>query len=212
MQFRKGLEVFSSDDKKLGTLLGVVMDPKTTKSSHLIVHAGFLFTEDKVVPMDLVDSVTPDGITLKGPREKLDELPHYEETHYIPIDQAGEDVELMYWYPPVEMYWSRYSSMPVFPESPFVRKLEKNIPEGTVGLLEGAKVMASDGEHVGEIESMFADSKSNRITHLVVSSGILKKERRIIPVHWLKHVDDTEVHLSVDSPLLERLPEHHPQP
>jgi sporulation protein YlmC with PRC-barrel domain len=212
MQFRKGVAVFSSDDKKLGTLLGVVMDPKTTEASHLVVHKGFLFTEDKVVPMNLVGTVMEDRIVLKDARENLDELPRYEETHYIPIDQAGEEVELMYWNPPIEMYWGRVNNLPVFPESPFVRKVEKNIPEGTVGLMEGAQVVASDGETVGEIESMFADPLSNRITHIVLASGgIVWKQWRIIPVHWLKDVGETDVHLSVDSKFVERLREYHPQ-
>ena len=213
MEFRKGVEVLSSENKKLGTLLGVVMDPKTTEASHLVVHKGFLFTEDKVVPMHLVGTVLEDRIVLKDVRENLDELPQYEETHYIPIQEAGEDIELMYWNPPTEMYWNRVNNLPVFPESPFVRKLDKNIPEDTVGLMEGAKVVALDGEIVGEIESMFADPLNNRITHIVVSSGsLLWKESRVIPVHWLKNVAETEVQLSVDSRLVRRLREYHPQP
>lgn len=186
MQFRKGVEVFASDDKKLGTLLGVVMDPKTTEASHLVVQAGFLFTEDKVVPMELVGSVGQERITLKEVKQNLDDLPRYEETHYIPIEEAGDEAGLLYWYPPIESYWGRYGNMPVMPASPYVRKLEKNIPEGTVGLMEGAKVVASDGESVGEIESMFADPQSNHITHIVVLSGSLlhKDERRVIPVYW----------------------------
>ena len=213
MQFKKGVEVFSSGDKKLGTLLGVVMDPKTTEASHLVVQEGFLFTEDKVVPMYLVGTVLEDRIELKDVRENLDELPRYEEAHYIPIHEAGEEIEIMYWNPPIEMYWSRVNNLPVFPESPFVRKVEKNIPEGTVGLMEGAKVVASDGETVGEIESMFADPLSNRISHIVLrSGGMVWKEWRIIPVHWLKSVDDTEVHLSVDSRFVKRMRDYTPQP
>lgn len=211
LQFRKGVEGFSSDDRKLGTLLGVVMDPKTTEASHLVVHKGFLFTEDKVVPMSLVGTFLEDRIVLKDAGENLDALLRYEETHYLPIQEVGEEIERMYWNPPIEMYWSRVDTMPVFPESPFVRKIEKNIPEGTVGLMEGAKVVASDGESVGEIESMFADPLSNRISHIVVASGSLfRKETRVVPVHWLKSVNDTEVHLSVDSRLVERLREYHP--
>lgn len=212
MEFRKGVDVFSSDDRKIGSLLRVVMDPKTRKVSHLVVKEGLLFTEDKVVPMDLVGSVTEERITMKQIKENLDDLPKYEETHYIPIEEAGDYPDSVYWYPPVELYWGRLGGYSVFPESQFVQRTEKNIPDGAVGLMEGTKVIAADDETVGEIESMIANPKDKRITHIVVSSGLLLKEKRIIPVHWLATVRDDEVFLSVDSRFLERLPEYHPQP
>lgn len=211
MEFRKGVDMYSSDDHKVGSLLRVVMDPKTRKVSHLVVQEGFLFTENKVVPMELVDSVAEDRIDLRQIKENLDDLPMYEETHFVPIDEAGDHPESVYWYPPVDMYWGRFGGYPVFPESQFVRKTEINIPEGTVGLMEGAKVVASDDENVGAIESMFANPKDKRISHLVVSSGLLRKDHRIIPVHWLASVREDEVYLSVDSHFFERLPEYHPQ-
>ena len=211
MEFRKGVEVFSSDDEQIGTLLRVVMDPKTRKVSHLVVKEGFLFTEDKVVPIGLVGTVTEKRITMKEIKENLDDLPRYEETHYIPIDEAGDHPESVYWYPPMEVYGGRFGGAPLFPESQFVQKTELNIPEGTVGLMQGAKVTAADDENVGEIESMIANPRDKRITHIVVSSGLLRKEKRIIPVHWLATVQEDEVFLSVDSRFLERLPEYHPQ-
>jgi uncharacterized protein YrrD len=72
--------------------------------------------------------------------------------------------------------------------------------------MEGAKVIAADDEKVGEIESLIANSKDKRITHFVISSGLLRKEHRIIPVHWLSTVREDEILLSVDSRFLERLP------
>ena len=212
MEFKKGVDVYSSDDEKVGSLLRVVMDPKTRKVSHLVVKEGILFTEDKVVPIELVESVSHERITMKEIKENLDDLPMYEETHYIPIDEAGDYPESVYWYPPVDMYWGRFGDYPVFPESQFVQRTATNIPEGTVGLMEGAKVIAADDEKVGEIESMIANPRDKRITHLVVSGGLLGLEKRIIPVHWLSTVREDEVFLSVDSRFWERLPEYHPQP
>jgi hypothetical protein len=45
-----------------------------------------------------------------------------------------------------------------YPICPYVVKTERQIPEGTVALEEGAKVIGSDGEHVGKIERIFTDS------------------------------------------------------
>ena len=210
MLFKSGVDVYSSDDEKIGTLHRVVMDPKTREVTHIVVKEGFFFTEDKVIPMDLVGSVTEDRITLQGSKEHLDELPEYEETHYVlPDEQASNSA---YWYPPVD--WGaaagRYPAA-FYPQAYYVKKTEKNIPEGTIALAEGAKVISQDGDHVGNIETLITDSKEDRVTHVVVSSGLLVKERKVIPAHWLDTVSDDEVHLAVESRVLEHLPEYHPQ-
>jgi uncharacterized protein YrrD len=210
MLFKQGTDVFSSDNDKIGTLDRVVMDPKTKEVTHIIVREGFLFTADKVVPMDLIGSVTDERISLQGSKEHLDELPDYEETHYVPRDAAvDDDMDTLYWYPPAD-YLAGYGRYVFYPQSQYLRQTEKNIPEGMVALAEGAKVLTEDGEHVGNIETLVTDP-NERVTHLVISSGLLMKERKIIPSHWLSAVTEDEVHLSVDSRLLERLPEYHPE-
>ena len=220
MLFKTGVDVYSSDDEKIGTLHRVVMDPKTKEVSHIVVQKGLLFTEDKVVPMDLVGSLTEDRISLQGSKEHLDELPEYEETHYVRPDATTDEGEVsthttdtLYWYPPVDLSAGGFGRYPVafFPQSLYVQKTTKNIPEGMIALAQGVKVVAEDGEHVGNIETLITDPKDDRVTHVVVSSGLLLKERKIIPAYWLSSVSDDEVHLSVESRLLERLPEYHPQ-
>jgi uncharacterized protein YrrD len=213
MLFKQGVDVYSSDNEKIGTLHRVVMDPNTKEVTHIVVQEGFLFTEDKVVPMDLIGSVTEERIALQGSKEHLDELPKYEETHYVPRDASVEDdMRTLYWYPPVGMWGPYgYARYPIYPESLYMRETEKNIPEGMIALSEGAKVIAENGEHVGNIETLITDPKDDRVTHVVIASGLLTKERKIIPVHWLNTVLDDEVRLSVDSRLLERLPEYHPE-
>ena len=211
MLFKQGTDVFSSDNEKIGTLDRVVMDPRTKEISHIIVREGFLFREDKVVPMDLLGSVTDERIILQGSKDHLNELPDYEETHYVSRDATvDDDMNTLYWNPPAYS-GAGYSQYPViYPTDLYIRRTEKNIPEGMVALAEGAKVLAEDGEHLGNIETLVTDP-NERVTHLVISSGLLMKERKIIPSHWLSAVTDDEVHLSVDSRLLERLPEYHPE-
>ena len=211
MLFKQGTDVFSSDNEKIGTLDRVVMDPRTKEISHIVVREGFLFREDKVVPMDLIGSVTDESIILQGSKDHLNELPDYEETHYVSRDATvDDDMSTLYWNPPAYS-GAGYSQYPViYPQSLYIRRTEKNIPEGMVALAEGAKVLAEDGEQVGNIETLITDP-NERVTHMVISSGLLMKERKIIPSHWLSTVTDDEVHLSVDSRLLERLPEYRPE-
>ena len=211
MLFKQGTDVFSSDNEKIGTLDRVVMDPRTKEISHIVVREGFLFREDKVVPMDLIGSVTDERIILQGSKDHLNELPDYEETHYVSRDATvDDDMNTLYWNPPAYS-GAGYSQYPViYPQSLYIRRTEKNIPEGMVALAEGAKVLAEDGEQVGNIETLITDPNEH-VTHLVISSGLLMKERKIIPSHWLNAVTEDEVHLSVDSRLLERLPQYNPE-
>lgn len=217
MLFKTGVDVYSSDNEKIGTLHRVVMDPKSKEVTHIVVKEGLLFTEDKVVPMDLVGSVTEDRVSLQGSKEHLDELPAFEETHYVPPDASSEggvaSSESVYWYPPVDWSAGGYGKYPVtfYPQSLYVEKTERNIPDGMIALAKGAKVIAADGEQVGNIETLITDPKDDRVTHVVISSGLLLKEKRVVPAYWLSSVSDDEAHLSVESRLLERLPEYHPQ-
>ncbi len=41
---------------------------------------------------------------------------------------------------------------------------------------------------------------------MVISEGLLFKERKLIPVLWISAISENEVHLSVGAGTLERLP------
>jgi uncharacterized protein YrrD len=43
----------------------VVLDPQTKKAIHIVVRKGFLFTEDKVVPISFISDATEDRVTLR---------------------------------------------------------------------------------------------------------------------------------------------------
>ena len=213
MRFMKGAEVFSSLGEKIGTLKRIVIDPKTDQVSHLIVEKGFLFTEDKVVPIEMVNLEIGDKISLKETKQGLQELPTYEESHYVRRDQLKTDedydIEAAYWYPPIYAWW-RTGSYFAYPVPQFVIKTEKNIPEGTVALEEGAKVISSDGDHVGDIERVITEPKDNRATHFVISEGLILKHKKLIPTPWVKSVLEDEVHLNIKSDLFENLPDYQP--
>ena len=88
---------------------------------------------------------------------------------------------------------------------PFAEKT-RNIPQGTVPLKEGTDVISSDDKHVGDVERVFVDPDLNRATHLIISQGLLFKDRKLVPAHWVRSAEDDKVHLSVSSEMLEDLP------
>jgi hypothetical protein len=168
----------------------------------------------------MIGPTTEDSLTLRPDVGDLDELPDYRETDYIEVDldrqptsnSAFRDGELrpVFYYPPVGGGWlSRYSGEHVGPR--YVTTTVLNIPDDAVALQEGARVIASDGEHVGDIERIFTGPISKEATHFIIAEGLIMKERRLIPTEWLSVVAEDEVRLSVDSQFVERLPEYEPQ-
>src|SRR5437764_14992512 len=100
--------------------------------------------------------------------------------------------------------------MSVDSQPEFMARVQKNIPEGTVAVREGARVLSRDGKHVGDVAEVFTDPASNRVTHLLISHGVLSKDHKLIPISWIKLEAEDEVTLSVDTAIVENLPEYAP--
>jgi uncharacterized protein YrrD len=227
MRLTKGADIYSSEGERIGTLDRVVIDPESHEVTHLVISKGLLFKTNKVVAMDMVNQEVEDRITLLNPKHDLEEFQDFEETHYVDVDDpdypgnapeasAMEPVGGAYWYPPTSLAWWRltpdthmaYPATPALP--PYVPKTTQNIPEGTVALEEGAKVMTKDDKYIGNIEQVIVDEQDNRVTHFVINQGTFFTERKLIPVLWISSIDEDEVHLAPSSKVLERLPAYHP--
>lgn len=228
MQFRDGASVFTSTGEEVGHIGRVVIDPRTKEITHVVVRQGFLFTEDKLVPIGLIASADEKRVTLQREAGDLDDLQPYQEAQYIAIheDEAramdypvGEYVPPIYGYPPYGTVWPAYpgaapghiGASPIAqPEQAYTTRVEPNIPEGTSALREGARVFSSDDKHVGEIESVLVDEHSSRVTHFVISQGLFFKDRKLIPAYWVRTMGEDEVYLGVGSGTLEQLPDYQP--
>lgn len=222
MQFRDGAPVYTAGGQEAGRVDRVVIDPRTDEITHIVMRRGWLFTEDKVVPISLIDTATEERVQLRADAENLDDLPEFEETRYIITDERQLDIaeELdttayaapLYWYPPSGATWAGYyyGGPYTYPSPPYVKETEVNIPEGTVGLKEGADVISADGEHVGTVEEVLTNTELNRATHLLISEGWLFPEKRTIPVDWISEVEEEDIRLAVSAHELERVPAYQP--
>jgi uncharacterized protein YrrD len=214
MQFKENADVLTSDDQKVGRIDRVVIDPKSLEVTHLVVKRGFLFTQDKVIPVDRVEATTENGVVLKAGAENPDDLPDFEETHHVPVvDVASfrrkrpEYTRPMLWYGPLGgVPWWERRAYPGFPRPVFVKKTEQNIPDGTIPLEEGAKVISANDIHVGNVERIYTESEEQRATYLLISQGLLLKEKKLIPTIWVDSVLEEEIKLCVESDLIEHMP------
>lgn len=212
MQIKEGASVYTADDEKVGRIDRIVLDPETKRVSHVVVQKGFLFTDDKVVPMTSVDTVSADRVILRSHKGDFEEYPDFEESHYIAAEDAapamtGKTTPIypLYHYPPIGTGWM--SAPGVYTGPLYIEQTEKNIPEDSVAIHEGTSVVSRDGEEIGEVERIYADAK-HRATHVLVSEGIFLKEKKLIPTTWIKGMTEETIQLIVDSELLENLPEY----
>src|SRR5215207_571867 len=213
MELKEGTSVFTPGGKEVGKVNRFVLDPRTNEVSHIVVQKGWLLPEDKVLPMGMISTATEEQVVLNQEMDDLDQFPPFEETHYVeltksdvsPTDPATyQHAPAYYWYPP-SGYIGHLGFGPDYYGWPPV-ETTRNIPADTIPLKEGADVMSLDGEHVGDVERLFVDKESNKATHFLVSAGLLFKERKLIPAHWVRTVEEDKIHLGVPSKVLERLP------
>ena len=218
MERREGMGVFTPGGEQVGTVNRFVLDPATNEVTHIVIQKGWLLPEDKVVPFEMVSSATDERVVLSEEVGDFDKLPPFEETQFVrAADEEPGDPTLTtdpaYQYTPA-YYWHPAQSNIGFPGIALGHyawprgETRRNIPEDTVPLKEGTDVVSSDGEHVGDVERLFLEEGSNKVTHFVISQGLLFKDRKLVPAHWVKSVEEDGVHLVVSSQLLERLPSY----
>ena len=206
-------DVYSAQGDRLGTLSRVIIDPNNRKVTHIVVENGLMFPTNKIIPIDQMNPQIEEKIILTSSEEDLKNFPDFEESHYVDLDTnetPGSDVTTSYWYPPVDYAWWRTGIPSLAAPMPvYTIRTTQNIPEGTVALEEGAKVISADDKNVGSIEQLVVDPQDNRVSHFVVGEGLLFKERKLIPVTWISTIGEKEVYLSVKSGTLERVPAYH---
>jgi uncharacterized protein YrrD len=220
MELKQHVGVFTVDGQAIGRLERVVIDPGTTEITHLIVRRGILTTHDKVIPIDRVEVGAENGVIVRLTADELEHLPDFEETQYVVVadeerlertGQSGPTSSVPTPSAP-ELYW-----LPVYPRSPLLPQFvdpgyraetQLNIPEGTVAVKEGARVIARDGKRAGNIEEVVTTGNGDRITHVLISQGLLMKEKKLIPAGWITALGEDEVHLAVGSSTIDRLPDY----
>jgi Uncharacterized protein conserved in bacteria len=208
IELKEGMSVFTpSGQQVVGKINRFVLDPVTKEVTHVVIQKGWLLPEDKVLPFQMVTPGTGDRIVLKEEAGNPEKLPPFEEKYFVRAEEEAvgliahptlQSDSTYYWYPAYER------------ENPVEQSVQthRNIPENKILLKEGAHVISADGEHVGDIERLLVEPDSNKATHFLISQGLLFKDRKLIPAHWVKTLEEDKVHLAVPSRLLEHLPSY----
>ena len=205
IQFQKDARVVSADGKQVGSLERVVVNPETNVITSIVVRIGTLIShEEKVVPIGFVAETGGELIVLRDEAGELESLPPFEERHLLdesgvldpPPQSASPSV---YGYPGVGTSVMNTSSQQL------ATQVEQNIPDGTVAMKEGAKVITLEGKHVGNVERVLADPTAEQVTHLLISRGMFSKETKLIPMKWVMRLGEEKIHLRVRKDSVDQL-------
>jgi uncharacterized protein YrrD len=212
MIFKQNAQVVSAEGETLAKVDRVVVDPRTHEITHIIVREGLLLTEDKVVPVHLVEAASEDEVRLSGAAGNLESLPHYEETYFV---EPGDDnrssptqhvmAPMVYASPPAR--GAILHEMESYPGAGTTLQSEKTVPEGTVELEKGTRVVTQDGEEVGSVDEVLVDARARQMTHFVISRGVFSADK-CVPADWVAEMTEDAVRLAVSKQVLDRLPDY----
>lgn len=177
MQYRLNAAVQSLGGDPVGHLNRLVVSSSAQEITHLIVHRGGLFGDDRVVAIDHVEQAASDVITLFRSADDLGHLPLWNE---IPVGGSEQ----------LHAIWSR-------PDHDTATLPTSSSTLNAILLREGVRVKSSDGVDVGDVETVATGSDATTITFLHVARGLMTRERHLVPITWVSHIGDDVVHLTV---------------
>lgn len=241
MQFKQNSTVKSASGETIGRVNHFVIDPRTNEITHLVVEKGFLFMEDRVIPIQSVATADGDVIHLApGRGSESEEFPLFESSYYVRPGEYSTEPDLYpsqsayYYYPPVPGMGSWGAAPVVPPVAPpgmqvgmaqptgtmftdpvndagiTSREASEELPEHSIAVKKGADIYSSDGQLVGQVDQVFTSAESNRVTHILMSQGLLAKTFKLLPIHWIGTMTADRVNLGTSARVIEDLPDYQP--
>lgn len=205
LQFQKGASVQTKSGIEVGTVERVVVNRATNALAGIVVRSGGLLKSDeKVVPTRLVADATEEVVHLREEAGDLETMLPFEEKRLVESDGDSNPASPEMDQPPL-IIGAPMMGLPIPPTPDPITRVEQNIPEGTVALKEGAKVITAEGKHVGNVERVVADPSADKVTHLLISKGLRTKKMKLIPMKWVRSLGEKKVQLRVERNLVEKL-------
>ncbi len=215
---RPGVTVVSTDDKHVGTLDAVVIDPRDDSITHIAVNAGPHFPAPGFgaphlisVPIQEMADAREEKIILKCTKQKFLRFPDYAEwTFGRPTSawSAPEGLQRDVAVAKSELIRESAASwsMPVPWEIRHRESFEREIPHG-------AYVWRLEPEtEIGAVDRVLSEEVTEHIRALVVRRGHFFGRDVILPIENVKDVTDTVVHVQMTDEELDKLEDFHAPP
>jgi uncharacterized protein YrrD len=200
MELKDGTSVFTKDGKEAGRFRRLVVNPQNNELTHIVIAEGFLFTDNKVVPIEYVASATDDCINLNCSSQDVAEMSPLDIESSCP-EQQGSHRSRTY-IPAIGRFYMNPVILP-----PMSTEVRRSIASNLVALDEGVDVTSDDDEHLGSVESYFTVAGGELVDCIIVSDGILNKTRKSVKLKWVKTISDDEIQLCITAEQYGSLPE-----
>ncbi len=209
-QFTTGASV-SCRSGPCGKLTRVIIDPIARMLTHIVVEPSALGL-GRLVPLSMVEAVTPDQIDLACTLEEFDHLDPSIDTDYFPMD----DDYGPYYGGYARGYGYESASTSFWPYygygglgyggawGPATVSYEA-IPRGEVTIRRGDPVHATDGD-IGKVAGLVVGASAGEITHVLLQEGHLWGKKDVaIPIHSVTRVGGV-VNVDLSKDQLRELP------
>jgi osmotically-inducible protein OsmY/uncharacterized protein YrrD len=210
LELRIGAPVAATDGL-LGRVHQVILSPAQRRLVGLVVRTGWLPPRDLIVPTELIADATDKQVALCVGRDDLRRQPAFDPAHYLPL--VAEDQG----YKAGEALASIHGGAGSADERALItanqreeaRVARRGTLEGsTVALRSGQEVWATDGR-AGRVELLLLDA-SGQVRHFVIRKGRVLGRDVIVPVDWIRAIDERGVWLALERAALYRLPPYRP--
>jgi hypothetical protein len=199
------------EGREVGKLGDLVVDPVAKRVTHLVVKPHHGSGISHLVPIELAEPTEQvGGIALKCSTEELEALPPVEEFAYLRL--GGELTRDADWDVGVSdvlalpYYDSTGLTGPVFVDD--VGVVYDRVPKGEVELRRGSRVVAEDGDYIGDVDGFLVDGEDH-ITHFVLERGHLWGRREVtVPIGAVASLQSDVVELSLSKEEIGALPSH----
>jgi len=195
IDFPMNAEVHCSEGA-IGLSTYLIANPITHQMTYLVVQSDLPPFYEYLVPVELVEAVTPTMIKLNCTLEEFFHMELFIEEEFIPTEM------------PSHLSWPYCVPIPgvVLEETAYIPVEHEYIPQGEFAVRRGARVEASDG-YIGQVDELLINSINMEVTHLVLRGHPIPKQKEIaIPVSQIERVDENTVHLKLDRQGVNALP------
>jgi sporulation protein YlmC with PRC-barrel domain len=215
---RPGASVSSRDGHKLGRLSRFVLTKDLTTLTHVVVDTGLLrsgesllgggwaLSHDRVVPLGVVDDVSPDAVTLTMTAEEFRDLSvDYIQEYFEPIPDEKKG-----WPDPSDLR-RLAASIPGEPGPYFMLQTMAKSPDEVDIKKDSPVWRMNPHQKIGEVDGLVVEEGTGKVQAIVVRRGHVFTKDVELPLRFVAEVvaDIVRVHISDDA--LKQLREHHPQ-
>lgn len=212
MRLELGKAVRSQDDKIVGELADVIIDPLEKRVTHLVVRPSHGAEGSRLVSIAQAEAAADGGeISLRCTAAEVDALPNIEEFAYLRLGEA----------PVADPDWdvgvTNVLAQPYYQSAGLVEPsfgmqevgtVYHRIPKGEIEIRRASSVLTKDDRYVGDVEAFIVDDDEH-ITHFVLERGHLWGRRDVtIPVSAVAKVESDAVTVDLSEHEIGELPSH----